>query len=108
MNGFGMQTERIQGGEEVPVAIRAVLKYMGMEDFRGTISLEIGGGNGVEPMLVAAEMGKAVLDCDLMGRAYPNVSPHQLASRPCTINLRVRRGRFIVMTVGRCTKRKST
>ncbi len=47
---------------------------MGIKDFTGTISEEIGGGNGIQPMIVAAYMEKAVLDCDLMGRAYPNVS----------------------------------
>lgn len=49
------------------------MKYLGIKDFAGSISEEIGGGNGIQPMIVAAEMGKAVLDCDLMGRAYPNV-----------------------------------
>ncbi len=50
------------------------MKYMGMDDFAGAISDEIGGGNGIQPMIVAAELGKPVLDADLMGRAYPNVS----------------------------------
>ena len=50
------------------------MKYMGMANFDGAISDEIGGGNGIQPMIVAAEMGKSVLDADLMGRAYPNVS----------------------------------
>ena len=51
------------------------MKYMGLGDFTGVISDEIGGGNGIQPMLVAAEMGKIVLDADLMGRAYPNARP---------------------------------
>ena len=46
---------------------------MGVKDFTGFISNEIGGGNGVQPFLVAAETGKTVMDCDLMGRAYPRV-----------------------------------
>lgn len=49
------------------------MKYMNLDDFTGVISDEIGGANGIQPMLVAAEMGKIVLDADLMGRAYPNV-----------------------------------
>ena len=57
------------------------MKYLGIKDFAGSISEEIGGGNGIQPMIVAAEMGKAVLDCDLMGRAYPNVSPSVARSR---------------------------
>lgn len=46
---------------------------MGLDDCTGVISDEIGGGNGIQPMIVAAEMGRVVLDADLMGRAYPNV-----------------------------------
>ena len=65
--------ERLQGGDEIPAAARALLEYLGIQDFKGSISEEIGGGNGIQPMIVAAEMGKVVLDCDLMGRAYPNV-----------------------------------
>lgn len=53
------------------------MKYLNIADVAGAISDEIGGGNGIQPMLVAAEMGKAVLDADLMGRAYPNVSKLQ-------------------------------
>lgn len=56
------------------------MKYLGMADFEGAISDEIGGGNGIQPMIVAAEMGKSVLDADLMGRAYPNVSSLPFAS----------------------------
>ena len=51
-----------------------LIKHLGLSDFAGTVSDEIGGGNGIQPMIVAAEIGKVVLDADLMGRAYPNVS----------------------------------
>ncbi|THH01275.1 hypothetical protein EW026_g1378 [Hermanssonia centrifuga] len=61
------------GGSEIPASARALMKYMGMDDFAGAISDEIGGGNGIQPMIVAAELGKPVLDADLMGRAYPNM-----------------------------------
>ena len=68
-----LQIERVQGGNEIPTSITRLMKYMHLDDFAGVISDEIGGGNGIQPMLVAAEMGKIVLDADLMGRAYPNV-----------------------------------
>lgn len=68
-----LQNERLQGGNEIPTSIQQLLHYMRIDDFAGTISDEIGGGNGIQPMIVAAEMGKPVLDADLMGRAYPNV-----------------------------------
>ncbi|TFK90339.1 hydantoinase/oxoprolinase [Polyporus arcularius HHB13444] len=73
MGSPSVASERIQGGDEIPAAARALLKYLGIKDFAGSVSEEIGGGNGIQPMIVAAEMGKAVLDCDLMGRAYPNM-----------------------------------
>lgn len=50
-----------------------LVQHLGLNDFAGTVSDEIGGGNGIQPMIVAAELQKVVLDADLMGRAYPNV-----------------------------------
>ncbi|KAH9852546.1 DUF917-domain-containing protein [Lenzites betulinus] len=73
MGSPSVSSERLQGGNEIPASVRALTQFLGVSDFEGTISEEIGGGNGMEPMLVAAEMGKSVLDCDLMGRAYPNM-----------------------------------
>ncbi|KAK7683209.1 hypothetical protein QCA50_013882 [Cerrena zonata] len=73
MGSPSVSNERLQGGNEIPTSIQALLKYQGLSDFTGTISDEIGGGNGIQPMIVAAEMGKPVLDADLMGRAYPNM-----------------------------------
>lgn len=66
--------ERLQGGNELPSAASALIKFLGVMESSGFIAEEIGGGNGVQPMIVAAETGKTVIDCDLMGRAYPNVS----------------------------------
>lgn len=34
---------------------------------------EVGGGNGVEPLVVGARLGLPVLDADLMGRAFPEL-----------------------------------
>ncbi|KAH9896950.1 DUF917-domain-containing protein [Cubamyces lactineus] len=73
MGSPSVSSERLQGGDEIPSSARALMKYLGISDFTGSISEEIGGGNGIQPMIVAAEMGKTVLDCDLMGRAYPNM-----------------------------------
>ncbi|KAI8986894.1 DUF917-domain-containing protein [Trametes punicea] len=73
MGSPSVSSERLQGGQEIPSSARALMQYLGIDDFTGAISEEIGGGNGIQPMIVAAEMGKAVLDSDLMGRAYPNM-----------------------------------
>ncbi|KAH9835241.1 hydantoinase/oxoprolinase [Rhodofomes roseus] len=76
MGSPSVSSERLQGGTELPAAVRALTTYMGLkldDDVYGVISDEIGGGNGLEPIIVAATMGKTVLDADLMGRAYPNL-----------------------------------
>ncbi|XP_061176175.1 uncharacterized protein LOC133185129 [Saccostrea echinata] len=48
-------------------------KYMGQKRIVGVMSAEIGGINSVEPFTVAAEMNLPVLDCDGMGRAFPEL-----------------------------------
>ncbi|XP_062592492.1 uncharacterized protein LOC134253934 [Saccostrea cucullata] len=48
-------------------------KYMGHKKIIGVMSAEIGGMNSVEPFTVAAEMNLPVLDCDGMGRAFPEL-----------------------------------
>lgn len=54
-------------------AIYANLQQMGTSDFSYTIPMEIGGPNALEALLLAAKTGKAVVDADLMGRAFPRV-----------------------------------
>src|ERR1051325_5932721 len=44
--------------------------YSGVK-FPAVMSLEIGGGNGIQPLMAAAHLGLPVVDADLMGRAYP-------------------------------------
>lgn len=39
--------------------------------FDAVMSVEIGGGNGLQPLMVAAHLGIPVVDSDFMGRAYP-------------------------------------
>ena len=34
---------------------------------------EVGGGNGIEPLVVGSKMGLPVVDGDLMGRAFPEL-----------------------------------
>ena len=65
------------------------MHYTRNDDFAGAISDEIGGGNGIQPIIVAAEMDKPVLDADLMGRAYPNVSARVCVSLSAYSQVRV-------------------
>jgi hypothetical protein len=50
--------------------VRMMEEYGGAK-FRAVMALEIGGGNGLQPFMIAALMGLPVVDADCMGRAYP-------------------------------------
>jgi DUF917 family protein len=43
------------------------------------MSLEIGGGNGIQPLMAAAHLGLPVVDADTMGRAYPEAQMTSVA-----------------------------
>jgi DUF917 family protein len=52
--------------------------------------LEIGGGNGIQPLMAAAHLGLPVVDADTMGRAYPeaqmtSVAVGELRPYPCVL-----------------------
>jgi uncharacterized protein len=58
--------------------------------FRAVMSLEIGGGNGIQPLMAAAHLGLPVVDADTMGRAYPeaqmtSVAVGDLPPEPCVL-----------------------
>src|SRR5271167_1861658 len=57
---------------------------------RAVMSLEIGGGNGIQPLMAAAHLGLPVADADTMGRAYPeaqmtSVAVGDLRPYPCVL-----------------------
>lgn len=62
--------ERLADPELSVKPVRALEEYLG-RSFRAVMPVEIGGGNGLEPFLVAAGMGIPVVDADAMGRAFP-------------------------------------
>lgn len=69
--------------------------------FRAVMPIEIGGGNGLEPMLVAAKLNIPVVDADAMGRAFPEVqmtsfSIHNLKVFPMAVG--DIRGNAVVVT----------
>ena len=47
---------------------------------------EIGGGNGIEALVVGLDMGLPVVDADFMGRAFPElqVCKYLKTNRRCT------------------------
>ncbi len=81
--------ERLADPELSATPVRALEKYLGMQ-FRAVMPVEIGGGNGIEPFLVAAVMGIPVVDADAMGRAFPEAQMtsfaiHDLAMFPLAL-----------------------
>lgn len=50
--------------------VRMMEDYLGRR-FRAVMSVEIGGGNAIQPLLVAGVTGLPVVDADAMGRAFP-------------------------------------
>ncbi len=62
--------ERLTDSTNIARAVTLMEEYIG-HPFRGVMSVEIGGNNGVQPLMAAAHLGKPVVDADAMGRAYP-------------------------------------
>ncbi len=62
--------ERLSDPAFAAKPVRMMEEYLGRR-FDAVMSLEIGGGNAIQPLLVAALMDIPVLDADTMGRAYP-------------------------------------
>jgi uncharacterized protein len=62
--------ERLADSRNIARAVAMQQEYSGVK-FRAVMSLEIGGGNGIQPLMAAAHLGLPVVDADLMGRAYP-------------------------------------
>src|SRR5213082_224671 len=81
--------ERLADSRNIARAVAMQEEYSGVK-FRAVMSLEIGGGNGIQPLMAAAHLGLPVVDADLMGRAYPeaqmtSVAVGDLRPYPCTL-----------------------
>lgn len=75
-SGYGapsVSDERVKSGDEIPETIEELNKLLGHTDFQGIVADEIGGGNGIVTFPTSAKFGRPVVDCDLMGRAYPTI-----------------------------------
>ena len=62
--------ERLSDPAFAAKPVRMMEDYLGRQ-FRAVMSVEIGGGNAIQPLLVAAMTGLPVVDADAMGRAFP-------------------------------------
>jgi uncharacterized protein len=81
--------ERLADSRNIARAVRMQEEYSGVK-FRAVMSLEVGGGNGIQPLMAAAHLGLPVVDADLMGRAYPeaqmtSVAVGNLRPYPCAL-----------------------
>src|SRR5438045_337235 len=81
--------ERLADSRNIARAVEMQEAYSGVK-FRAVMSLEIGGGNGIQPLMAAAHLGLPVVDADLMGRAYPeaqmtSVAVGDLRPYPCAL-----------------------
>lgn len=66
-----VMTELLGSGRELRAAVDAVAQGRRVV---ALCSAEMGGTNGIEPALLAAQLGVPVLDADAMGRAFPKLS----------------------------------
>ena len=81
--------ERLTDPKHIASAVRLMEEYVGRR-FRAVMSLEIGGGNSIQPFMAAALLGLPVVDADTMGRAYPEAqmtsfAVHDLRMYPLTL-----------------------
>jgi len=81
--------ERLADSRNIARAVQMQEEYSGQK-FRAVMSLEIGGGNGIQPLMAAAHLGLPVVDGDTMGRAYPeaqmtSVAVGDLQPYPCAL-----------------------
>lgn len=70
--------ERLSDPEFSARPVRMMEQYLGRK-FDAVMALEIGGGNGLQPLLIAALTGLPVVDADTMGRAYPEAQMTSVA-----------------------------
>ena len=62
--------ERLPDGRALSRAVALMERHLG-QSFAALMSVEIGGGNGVRPLMAAAILKRPIIDADPMGRAYP-------------------------------------
>jgi DUF917 family protein len=72
MGAPSVLVEKISNGEEIKKSFKALEKYLGKKVY-GTVPLEAGGVNSMVPLAVAAQMGIPIINCDGMGRAFPEL-----------------------------------
>lgn len=73
--GMGAPTvlgEKLPAGDDIVRVLDALAKTIGRAP-RATMSIEAGGMNSIRPIYIGARLGIPVVDCDGMGRAFPEI-----------------------------------
>ncbi|EPQ50447.1 hypothetical protein GLOTRDRAFT_82362 [Gloeophyllum trabeum ATCC 11539] len=72
MGSPAVSVERLAANETID-AIRELMDYLRHDSFDAVMGLEIGGANGLQPLLLGSSkhFDRPVIDADWMGRAYP-------------------------------------
>lgn len=65
-----VSVEKLPNGREALLGLRELERIAG-RPIDAVMAIEIGGGNGLAPLLAAAELGVPMVDADGMGRAFP-------------------------------------
>lgn len=65
-----VSVEKLPSGREALAGLRRLEKELG-RSIDAVLPIEIGGGNGLAPLVSAARLGVPVVDADGMGRAFP-------------------------------------
>lgn len=67
-----IMVEKLPNGDDFVNAFEAVSKYIG-KPVKATMTIEAGGLNSVVPIYLAARLRLPMVDCDGMGRAFPEL-----------------------------------
>ena len=67
-----VMVEKIPNGDDVVNAFESIGRYL-RRTIRATMSIEAGGLNSLVPIYVAARKRLPIVDCDGMGRAFPEI-----------------------------------
>jgi DUF917 family protein len=62
--------EKLPNGGETTAGLQRLEQVIGRR-IDAVFPIEIGGGNGLAPIIAAAKLGLPIVDCDGMGRAFP-------------------------------------
>lgn len=73
MGAPSVLVEKFPKGDEFVKVFQQLAKYLGRDKITGTYPMEAGGVNSMIPIVVAAQLGLPLIDCDGMGRAFPEL-----------------------------------